>query len=884
MRVLWLTTLLSSSVLVAGQELTTTHTHKNISSSNTKGKNDEAYSPPYYPSPWSDGKGEWAEAYERARDFVGKLTLAEKVNLTTGTGWMQGSCVGETGSIPRLGFRGLCLQDGPMGIRFSDYNSAFPAGVNIAATWDRSLAYLRGRAMGKEFNSKGVDIQLGPVSGPLGRTPEGGRNWEGFSPDPMNTGVMMAETIKGIQDAGVIACAKHYILNEQEHFRLVGEANGYGYNITASASSNVDDRTMHELYLWPFADAVRAGVGSIMCSYNQVNNSYGCANSYTLNKLLKRELDFQGFVMSDWGAHTSGVSSTLAGLDMSMPGDTFFDSGDSYWGTNLTISVVNGTVPTYRIDDMAVRIMAAYYKVGRDKFQVPINFNSWTRNKYGPIYAMAGPEYGVGKINERVNVRGNHASLIRKIGAESTVLLKNTNRALPLSGKEKFTAIFGSDARADPVGINGCADHGCDNGNLATGWGSGTANFPYIVTPEEAIKQEILGKGVGMVASVTDDWAYDKIQALASQADVSLVFVNSDSGEEFVVVDGNKGDRNNLTLWRDGNTLIKTVASQNPNTVIVIHSGGPVLVGDWHDNPNVTAILWAGMPGQESGNSITDVLYGNVNPGGKSPFTWAMAREDYTTDILYKPNNGVKAPQIDFTEGLFIDYRGFDRAGVAPAYEFGFGLSYTTFAYSNIRIRPLRNAAPYTSTTGLTEPAPSGSNFSRHWSNYLFPHSIRKIPLFLYPWLNTTDPARSSGDRHYGLEIHEYLPNNATSAAPQPLLAAGGAPGGNPGLYEEVAVVTANIMNTGSVVGDEVPQLYISHGGPDDPPVVLRGFDRITLQPNETKEFSVVLMRRDISSWDVVSQDWVVTEYPKTVYIGSSSRKLWLQAALPYLY
>jgi hypothetical protein len=131
-----------------------------------------------------------------------------------------------------------------------DYNSAFPAGVNIAATWDRSLAYLRGLAMGKEFNSKGVDIQLGPVSGPLGRTPEGGRNWEGFSPDPMNTGVMMAETIKGIQDAGVIACAKHYILNEQEHFRLVGEANGYGYNITASASSNVDDRTMHELYLW----------------------------------------------------------------------------------------------------------------------------------------------------------------------------------------------------------------------------------------------------------------------------------------------------------------------------------------------------------------------------------------------------------------------------------------------------------------------------------------------------------------------------------------------------------------------------------------------------------------------------------------------------------
>jgi beta-glucosidase len=544
-----------------------------------------------------------------------------------------------------------------------------------------------------------------------------------------------------------------------------------------------------------------------MCSYNQVNNSYACANSYTLNNLLKRELDFQGFVMSDWGAHTSGVSSTLAGLDMSMPGDTLFDSGESYWGTNLTISVVNGTVPAYRIDDMAVRIMAAYYKVGRDTFQVPINFNSWTRDEYGPIYAAAGPEYGIGKVNERVDVRGNHTSLIRKIGAASTVLLKNTDGALPLRGKERFTAIFGSDARADPAGINGCADHGCDNGTLATGWGSGTSNFPYIVTPADAIKQEIMSKGSGIVDSMTDDWAYNKIQALASQADVSLVFVNSDSGENFIVVDGNEGDRNNLTLWRDGDALIETVASTNNNTIVVIHSGGPVLVGDWYDNPNVTGILWAGMPGQESGNSITDVLYGYVNPGGKSPFTWGKAREDYSADVLYTPNNGVEAPQIDFTEGLFVDYRGFDRANVTPIYEFGFGLSYTTFAYSNIRVRPLRNAAPYTPTTGLTDPAPAAGNFSRDWSDYLFPESIRRIPLLLYPWLNTTDPAESSGDPDYGLEIDEYLPENATSASPQSLLAAGGAPGGNPGLYEEVAIVTAEITNTGSVVGDEVPQL-----------------------------------------------------------------------------
>lgn len=612
--------------------------------------------------------------------------------------------------------------------------------------------------------------------------------------------------------------------------------------------------------------------------------------------------------MSDWGAHSAGVSSTLAGLDMSMPGDTSFDSGDSYWGTNLTISVVNGTVPEYRIDDMAIRIMAAYYKVGRDTHQIPVNFNSWTHDTYGPIYAYAGPEYGVGRINEHVDVRGgNHAALIRGIGAASTVLLKNSG-ALPLTGIEKFTAIFGSDAGSDPVGINGCADHGCDNGTLATGWGSGTSNFPYIVTPEEAIKREILSQGVGLVDSITDDWAYDKIQMLASQAEVSLVFVNSDSGEEFIAVDGNEGDRNNLTLWRDGDALIHNVASRNNNTIVVIHSGGPVLVGDWYDNPNVTAILWAGMPGQESGNSITDVLYGRVNPGAKTPFTWGKQRTDYGTDVLYSPNNGVNAPQIDFTEGVFIDYRAFDKANITPIYEFGFGLSYTTFEYANLRVKPVQNASSYEPTTGYTDPAPVLGNYSRTWSDYLFPEDIRRVPMFLYPWLNTTDPAESSGDPDYGLPADEYLPPNATSSAAQPLHPAGGAPGGNPYLYEEVAIVAAEITNTGTVPGYEVPQLvsslhtlclppwylmidinsnpfkkYLSLGGPNEPKVVLRGFDRINLNPEETKLFKVALTRRDISNWDVLSQNWVVTNYTKTVYVGSSSRNLPLKADLPLM-
>lgn len=221
-------------------------------------------SPPHYPSPWTEGLGDWSAAVTRARDLVRQMTLAEKVNLTSGVGWEGDKCVGNTGSVPRLGLPNLCFQDSPVGVRDADFISVWPAGGTIAATWDRQLIYARGYGMGTEHRRKGVDVQLGPVVGPLGRSPAAGRNWEGFSPDPYLSGVAVAESVKGIQDAGVMACTKHFIGNEQEHFRQVPEAQGYGYNITETLSSNIDDKTMHELYLWPFADAVKAGTASIV--------------------------------------------------------------------------------------------------------------------------------------------------------------------------------------------------------------------------------------------------------------------------------------------------------------------------------------------------------------------------------------------------------------------------------------------------------------------------------------------------------------------------------------------------------------------------------------------------------------------------------------------
>lgn len=759
----------------------------------------------------------------------------------------------------------------------ADYNSVFPAGGTVAASFDRALWYQRGYDMGSEHRDKGSDVQLGPVVGPIGRSPEGGRNWEGFSPDPVLSGFAVAESVKGIQDAGVIACTKHFIANEQEHFRQAGEAAGYGFNITESISANIDDVTMHELYLWPFADAVRAGTGSIMCSYQQINNSYGCSNSYTMNYLLKGELGFQGFIMSDWGAQHSGVGTALAGLDMSMPGDASFDSGTSFWGGNLTIAVLNGTIPEWRIDDMATRIMAAFYYVGRDKVQVPINFDSWTLDTYSYVHYVAQEGYQI--VNEHVDVRGNHAQDIRSMAARSTVLLKNSGKILPLSGKEKFTAIIGEDAGANEYGPNGCGDRGCDNGTLAEGWGSGTANFANLVTPIAGISNAIYAAGNGVVQAITDNYATSQIASLASQATVALVFVNADSGEGYISVDGNEGDRNNLTLWHGGDGLIANVSAICNNTIVIIHSPGPVLLTEFYDNPNVTGIIWAGMPGDQSGNSIADVLYGKVNPGAKLPFTLGARRQDYGTDLLYRPNNGVLAPQDNFAEGVFIDYRHFDKADIEPIYEFGFGLSYTEFSITNLQVHS-NGITPYAPTTGQTAAAPV-LGAAGAAADDVYPAGFHQVPLYIYPYINSTNLAASSNDPNYGLPTSSYVPAGAQDGSPQPRVAAGGAPGGNPALYDVLFTVTATVTNTGAVTGDEVPQLYINLGGPGDPKVVLRNFERLTIAPGQTATFNADITRRDISNWDTVTQNWVITNYPKTVFVGSSSRSLPLNATLP---
>ncbi|KAI0860945.1 glycoside hydrolase family 3 protein [Xylaria cubensis] len=628
-----------------------------------------ASSPPVYPSPPGRGTGVWAEAYVRARDLVGKMTLEEKTNVTRGFTVPDNICAGNTGTVPRLNWPGLCLHDAGNGVRATDLVTSFPSALHVGASWDRNLTYQRGLYMGMEFKAKGVNVLLGPNAGPLGRTPLGGRTWEGFSVDPYLSGQLVAESIVGHQDAGVISTLKHLIGNEQETYRRP-------YFGIEAASSNIDDKTLHEFYLWPFMDGVKAGTGSVMCSYNRINNTYGCMNSKLMNGVLKTELGFDGFVMLDWNAQHD-VNSSNAGLDMVMP------SGGSF-GANLTEAVNNGTVDISRVTDMATRIIAAWYLVGQDG------------NNF--------PKPGIGMKNltqphEQIDARIPESRAIVMEGAiAGHVLVKNSD-ALPFKKKPVMLSVFGYDAKlpatkntdvlfqlgytSSPemgqavLGTERHFDQAARGGTIITGGRAGANSPSYITDPLSSIQHRARADGTWVNWDLT---SFDPDVNAAS--DACLVFINAIATEGW--------DRDGLhDDFSDG--LVLNVASKCSNTIVIIHAAGIRLVDQWIEHPNITSTIIAHLPGQDSGEALVKLLYGEAGFSGKLPYTLARNESDYS---VYKPCGLVspndKSPQCDYTEGVYIDYRDFDAKNVTPRYEFGFGLSYTKFNYSSISIKPLQ--------------------------------------------------------------------------------------------------------------------------------------------------------------------------------------------------
>ena len=603
----------------------------------------------------------------------------------------------------------------------------------------------------------------------------------GFSPDPYLTGVAMEETISGIQGAGVQATSKHYIGNEQETQRNPSRSKS-GKRIQAQ-SVNLDDRTIHELYLWPFANSVRAGTASIMCSYQRLNGSYGCESSKALNGILKDELNFQGYVMSDWGAiHTADLA-IRSGLDMAMPsGFQFLASGLNTTSTGNVTSFGNGsaTIESTRIDDMILRIMTPYFHLNQDDEAFP-TIDPLTSN-----IGFSQPsqwKYDFNLTGRTRDVRGDHGTLIREGASSGTVLLKNTKKALPLN-EPRHIAVFGNDAGEITQGPYTLDNNGRNGdyefGTLAMGGGSGAGRFSYLITPLEAIKKRADNWG-GLVSTFLDNKALLAQKGLANISpppSVCLVFIKSWAAEG--------KDRPSLRYDWNGTELVERVASYCNNTVVVAHSGG-INVIPFANHPNVTAILAAHLPGQESGNSIADIIWGDVNPSGRLPYTIAHKESDYNVNIQNSTEllttEDPEAWQEPFSEGLLIDYRYFDAANKSVLYEFGYGLSYTTFSLTNLTItKASARVQNITSAPPAGRAAPGG--LSTLW-DVLF-------------------------------TVHARVTNTGTvdgHAVPQLYVALTGAPAGTP-----------------------VRQL--------------RDFDKVELSPRQSRTVTFSLMRRDISYWD----------------------------------
>lgn len=379
--------------------------------------------------------------------------------------------------------------------------------------------------------------------------------------------------------------------------------------------------------------------------------------------------------MTDWLAQISGVGSALAGLDMSMPGDTIGNSvplfGYSNWMYELTRSVLNGSVPVDRINDMATRVVATWYQLGQDKDYPPPNFSSNTADPEGPLYpgALISPR---GVVNEYVNVQGDHKIIAKQVAQEAVTLLKNNGSFLPLSTKAPLF-VFGTDAQADPQGINSCTDKTCNRGLLGMGWGSGSANYPYLDDPISSLKRK--------AANVTY-YATDSFPSVAapSSNDVAIVFISSDSGENSYTVENNHGDRDadGLKAWHNGDTLVQKAAEKYSNVVVVVHTVGPIIMEPWINLPSVKAVLVAHLPGQEAGDSLTELIFGEASPSGHLPYSIPVSEDDYP-DSVSLVATPLSQTQDTYSEGLYIDYRHLNKANIKPRFAFGHGLSYASF-------------------------------------------------------------------------------------------------------------------------------------------------------------------------------------------------------------
>ncbi len=548
----------------------------------------------------------------RAKQIVSQMTLDEKISQMHGTGTKQVFRI--VVGVPRLGIPDLLVTNGPAGFGpagpgHQGKATALPSPMSLACTWDVDAARQYGVIEGSESIDFGNTLLEAPDIN-IARVPQNGRTFEAYGEDPYLVGRMAVANIWGIQSQGIIANVKHYAGNNQEEERL-------------SVNDDIDERTLHEIYLPAFEASVKdGGVASAMGAYNKVNGAFCCENDVLLNQILKKDWGFDGFVTSDFGAVHSTVPSVKNGLDLEMPTGKFL-------GDKLKAAVASGQVTEAEIDEHLVR-----------RFRTMMKMGVWDHlPAQKPIPAA------------------ENGALARDLAEEGMVLLRNEGGLLPLqAGQIKSIALLGPMA-----------------GKASTGGGGSSHVEPvYSVTPLDGLKKA-LGSGVTVTLGSGDE---AKQVTLAKACDVAIIMVGNQQGE---------GHDFPLDLSPETNALIEAVAAANPRTIVVLKSGGAMLL-PWADK--VPAILAAWYPGEEDGNAVADVLVGNYNPSGKLAMTFPKSLGDVPahTPEQYPGEGAEKQKTAHYSEGVLVGYRWYDAKNIEPLFPFGFGLSYTTFTYANLKL------------------------------------------------------------------------------------------------------------------------------------------------------------------------------------------------------
>ncbi len=566
----------------------------------------------------------------KARALVAKMTIEEKALLTSGDGWWN------THAIERLQIPSVCMTDGPHGLRKVEGGglstsvpaTCFPTASALASSWDTDLIRQVGVALAEESQANNVQILLGPGVN-MKRSSLGGRNFEYLSEDPLLAGKMAAAYIQGVQSQGVGTSLKHYAANNQELERM-------------ATSSNLDECTLHEIYLPAFEIAVKeAQPWSVMAAYNLVNGVPATENGLLLQKILRTQWGFQGFVVSDWGAVNDHVKGVNAGLNLEMPG-----SGD-YHRSKIIEGIGTGQVSPGVLDQVVESLLAVVL-VAKD------------RHPPGATFDVA-----------------QHDALARQAAGESVVLLKNADNLLPLEvGQSKTIAVIGAFSKTPRY----------------QGAGSSQVNPTRVSTAyDELVKlagndTEIRYASGYTEEGTTSDQLIDEARQQAAGANVAVVFAglpDSFESEGF--------DRASLDMPAGHNELIEAVSAVQPNVAVVLMNGSGVTM-PWADKVRVIVEAWLG--GQAGGGAIADVLIGKVNPSGKLSESFPARLEDTPP----YPDFPARDKEANYREGIFIGYRYYDARKITPLFPFGFGLSYTTFAYSDLRL----SAAAIKDTDGVT--------------------------------------------------------------------------------------------------------------------------------------------------------------------------------------